>query len=99
MKTSTPANLNVPAGLVDAIRAFPQERDIEHCGVRFSVAPFDFYASCPHCGIRIKVRAFSATPEIEDVFDAIFEWMQQPGAADLVKRRQESLKAEEGADE
>jgi hypothetical protein len=91
METPSTNHVTVPAELVEAIRTFPRERVMEHCGRRIVVSPFDFYASCPDCGTRIKLRAFSALDEIEDVFDAVFSWMQQPGAAELVKRRHESL--------
>jgi hypothetical protein len=50
---------------------------------------------CPRCGVRIKVRSFSAIPEIEDVFDAVFEWMNQEGAREVAERRQATLAAEE----
>lgn len=73
--------------LIDAILAFPVRREIEHCGARMAIDPFDFYASCPHCGSRIKVRSFGATPEIEDIFDAVFDWMNQQGASEVVKQR------------
>jgi hypothetical protein len=86
---------SVSADLLQAIRAFPVRREIEHCGARIAVDPFEFYAVCPHCGSRIKVRSFAATPEIEDVFDAVFEWMNQEGTPEVAKRRQLALAAEE----
>jgi hypothetical protein len=87
--------VDVPSHLVEAIRAFPREREVEHCGRKLVVSPFDFYAACPHCGCRIKLRSFSAGYEIEDVFDAVFEWMNQPGARDLARRRQEAIAADQ----
>jgi hypothetical protein len=78
----------VPEELLDAIRSLPLKREVEHCGQRFVVSPFDIYATCPKCGIQLKTRSFSATTEVEDVFDAVFEWMNQPGAAELVRKRQ-----------
>ena len=73
------AGVEVSEDLLEAIRSFPVRREVEHCGGRFSVSPFDFYADCPGCGQRIKVRSFTAGGEIEDLFDAVFEWMNQPG--------------------
>jgi hypothetical protein len=87
--------LDIGTELIEAIRAFPVRREIEHCGVRIAVAPFEFYASCPHCGSRIKVRSYAATPEIEDVFDAVFEWMNQEGAQEIAEHRRDALAAEE----
>lgn len=84
----------IPEGLLEAIRTFPLEREVEHCGVRLSVPPFDLYAECPQCGTRIKVRAFSGLEEIEDVFDAVFEWMNRPTAQEIARRRLEVLAAE-----
>jgi hypothetical protein len=43
------------------------------------------------------VRAFSGVEEIEDVFDAVFEWMNRPQAREAVERRLGVL-AEESAD-
>ena len=65
--------------------------------MRMTVPPFDLYAECPQCGARIKVRSFSGTEEIEDVFDAVFEWMNRPMALEVVQRRLEAL-AEESDD-
>lgn len=83
--------VSVPNDLVEAIRSFPSERLVEHCSTRWSVSPFSIYASCPQCGAIIKVRSFSGCAEIEDVFDAVFEWMNQPGAEELVRNRQQSI--------
>ncbi len=87
----------VATDLLDAIRAVPVARDVEHCGIRFEVSPFAIYATCPRCGERVKVRAFSAGAEVEDVFDAVFEWMNQPGAQDLARRRWEALREDDEA--
>jgi hypothetical protein len=88
--------IDVSEELLEAIRTFPVQREVEHCGVNMKVAPFDFYADCPRCGARIKVRSFSAGGEIEDVFDAVFEWMNQPKAEEEARRRQMVLKEDEG---
>jgi hypothetical protein len=87
-------DFDISEGLLEVIRAFPVQRAVEHCGARFIAAPFDFYADCPRCGARIKVRSFSGVAEIEDVFDAVFEWMNRPKAQDEARRRQMVLKEE-----
>jgi len=74
--------------LLAAIRSFPLQREVEHCGSRFCVSPFDFYAKCPQCGTRMKVRSFSGVQEIQDLFDAVFEWLNQPPAQELARKRQ-----------
>jgi|ERR1051326_2316410 hypothetical protein len=79
--------IEIPAGLLDAIESFPLERVVEHCGMTLTVPPFDFYADCPKCKSRIKVRSFSAMDEIEDIFDAVFEWMIEPNAREVAKQR------------
>ena len=43
---------------------------------------------------RMKLRSFSGCAEIEDVFDAVFEWMSRPEAQELARRRQEILEAD-----
>ncbi len=84
----------IPPDLIDSIVAFPLHREIRHCGQAFEVSSFDLYATCPHCGARLKVRSFSGGVELEDVFDAVFAWMSQPGAAEVVCTRQRVLEAD-----
>ena len=73
MKRQHHSSSEISADLLEAIRSFPLERVVEHCGTHFTVSPFDTYAHCPHCGARMKVRSYSAAGEIEDIFDAVFE--------------------------
>ena len=77
--------------IVGAIKAFAHRRIVSHCGATFAVSPFDLYLASPHCGERIKLRSFSAIAELEDVFDAVFEWMLSEGGADLARRRQKAI--------
>ena len=77
--------------LIEAIQALPLSRDVLHCGQTFAVSPFDLYANCPQCRARIKVRAFSGLVEIEDVFDAVFAWMNRPGTESAVCERQKVI--------
>ena len=80
--------------LIDAIHALPLSRDVLHCGQPFAVSPFDLYANCPQCRARIKVRAFSGLVEIEDVFDAVFAWINQPGAESAMQERRKVIAEE-----
>jgi predicted RNA-binding Zn-ribbon protein involved in translation (DUF1610 family) len=90
-----PDSLQMGSDLIEAIRAFPVCRVIEHCGVRIVIDPFVLYMDCPHCGNRIKVRSFAAVAEIEDIFDAVFEWTNQDGALEVANRRRSALSAGE----
>jgi hypothetical protein len=85
-------SVDVPSDLIDAIRTFPTERVVQHCGAAWSVSPFDIYTRCPQCGVQIKLRSFSAGAETEDVFDAVFEWMNQSGADALVQSRRNAIR-------
>lgn len=87
MATGLAAGVDVPQALLDAIAAQPVARAVAHCGKTFAVSPFDIYATCPLCKARIKVRSFGAVAELEDVFDAVFAWMNQPGAAEAAQKR------------
>jgi hypothetical protein len=78
--------------LIEEIKSFPLKRGVEHCGGTFYVSPFDIYARCPQCMSDIKLRSFSGVTEIEDIFDAVFEWIDQPEALLLVKQRQKAIK-------
>src|SRR5213082_2931213 len=81
----------VGSDLIDAIRSFPAEREIEHCGIRFSVPSLDFYAKCQHCGTIIKLRGYSAQPELADLVDAVLEWAIRPEHAAAARKRQQEL--------
>ncbi len=94
MDTQTHEPVEAASALLDAIRSFPTRRELEHCGCKQIVSPFDLYATCPYCGARVKLRAFSAGYEIEDVFDAVFEWLSQPEAAEAARQRQAALQAD-----
>jgi hypothetical protein len=91
MELKRTQEIEIPPNLIESIESFPLHREIAHCGETFQVSPFDIYADCPRCGGRIKVRSFAAISELEDIFDAVFEWMSQPGAAELVRRRQQVI--------
>lgn len=95
MSIETPLQMDIPPALAEAIRSFPLHREVEHCGRKMMVSPFDVYATCPHCGSPLKLRSFSAACEIEDLFDAVFEWLTQPQAAELMRRRQEAIQADQ----
>jgi hypothetical protein len=91
--------VDIPWSLIEGIKTFPIQREVEHCSTTFQVPPFDFYAQCPHCGTKIKVRACSGVTEIEDIFDAVFEWLNQPGAAELAHQRQQVIAADTDSDD
>jgi hypothetical protein len=91
MALKNPIAEDISSQLIEMIQAFPSEREVEHCGARFRVSPFDFYFVCPHCQQRIKLRGFSGTTEIEDIFDAVFEWMNRPETQPHVQRRRQEL--------
>jgi hypothetical protein len=87
MKTHEVSNLPLSHELIEAIRNFPRVRTVEHCGSSFALSPFEIYAQCPHCSQRLKVRSFAAVTELEDLFDAVFEWMNDPQAAEFAAQR------------
>src|SRR5437867_1908020 len=95
MPLSHATTIEIPAALLEAIESFPTAREVTHCGQTFMVSPFDFNAHCPQCGTCIKLRSFSACAELEDVFDAVFSWMNQPNAATQASQRQKAIAAEE----
>lgn len=85
----------VPQELLDRIASFPTRREVTHCGTTFTASPFDIYATCPTCGTRIKVRAFSGNAEVEDVFDAVFAWMNRPEARAIAEHRRKAVEDDE----
>ena len=95
MELKRNTELEIPPDLLESIESFPLYREVRHCGEAFQVSPFDIYADCPRCATRIKVRSFAGGVEIEDVFDVVFAWMNQPGAEQLVRSRQHALQRDQ----
>jgi len=87
MSVDSAEQVEVPEELIAAIRALPARRAISHCGQEFEVPIFDIYAACPACGQEIKVRSFAAGAEIEDLFDAVFEWLANPEVQSIAAER------------
>lgn len=83
--------IEIPSKLLELLRGLPKAREVEHCACVFEVSPFDIYATCPKCQTKIKVRSFCDAVELEDVFDAVFEWMERAKADDLVARRRREI--------
>lgn len=83
--------VDVSPALLDAIAALQVSREVTHCGATFTVSPFDIYATCPACRARLKLRSFGAIPELQDVFDAVFAWMNQPGADEVARKRRDEI--------
>lgn len=73
--------------ILHAIRSLPATREVVHCQTSFRVSAFAIYAECPVCGAPVKVRSFSGELEVEDVFDAVFEWMSSPESKQLADGR------------
>ena len=91
MSTETKPQVNLSHELIEAILDFPVARETEHCGQKLKVSPFDIYATCPQCGTRFKLRSFSGVTELEDVFDAVFEWMNDPTAQAYADHRRAEI--------
>jgi hypothetical protein len=87
----------VSLDLLESIRRYPVEREVSHCGVQWTVPALEFYSICPKCKQPVKLRSYAATAELEDVFDAVFEWMNQPQAEAIANRRRQTLAAEDDA--
>ena len=83
--------VHLPIGLVDLIKGTPVYRRVAHCNTSFEVPFFDIYADCPKCNARVKVRSLSACEDVEDVFDAVFQWSLKPGAAEVMKKRVQEI--------
>ena len=94
MHTDKRKDLGISGSLLEAIKSFPLEREIEHCGQKFSASSLDIYGICPQCGKEVKLRSFSSVPELEDVFDAFIAWTLKSGVIEVIVRRQKALKEE-----
>lgn len=79
------------SAMIEEIEKLPVEREVVHCGTTFTVSPFAFYGICPTCGSKIKMRSFGEVSETQDIFDAVFAWMNKPGALQMADERREKL--------
>ena len=95
MPTLQPTELEISPAMLEAIRSFPTVRTVTHCGTTFAGSPLAIYATCPHCGQPVKVRAFAGGPELEDVFDAVLEWLNRPAAQEIARQRQLEIVADD----
>ncbi|MFM9960875.1 MAG: hypothetical protein ACKV2Q_06585 [Planctomycetaceae bacterium] len=43
---------------------------------------------------ELKVRGFSNHADVEDVLDAVFEWLTQPHAKELLRQRQREIEVD-----
>lgn len=86
--------LEISPALTEAIRSFPTTAIAQHCGTTFEVSPFDIYATCSVCGIKFKFRSFAAQTEIQEVFEAVFEWLSVPEAEALFRQHQKQIIAD-----
>jgi hypothetical protein len=83
--------VEVSADLLEALRAFPHVRTVKHCDSTMEVSPLALYAVCPACRQRVKLRSFSGAPEIEDVIDAVLEWLADPAARAYAEQRRQEI--------
>jgi hypothetical protein len=86
------SDVDIPFKLLEELRGMVPFREVDHCGRIFEASPFDIYAACPSCGVRIKLRGFAAITELEDVFDAVFAWMELNQADEIVKKRRQEIR-------
>lgn len=84
----------ITESLLEAIKGFPATRDFEHCGTGQKVSSFAIYARCNVCGTEVKTRSFSGVFELEDVFDAVFEWMTNPTNRSVAEERIQAIRIE-----
>jgi hypothetical protein len=73
--------------VLNAIGALPPIRKVEHCSTSFLAPVFAMYGNCPDCDAQVKMRSFSGELEVEDVFDAVFEWMSSTEGSLAASRR------------
>jgi hypothetical protein len=94
MSLETASKVEVSPELVEAVRTFPIRRQVRHCGTSFEVDALSIYATCPACKTKIKLRAYSAAPDLEDLIDAVLEWMTQPAAKAVAEARMKKIAAD-----
>jgi len=82
--------------IIEEIRRLPHFRRIRcrACGEERRVHALQIYSICA-CGTQVKCRSFGASgSEIEDVIDAVLEWMGAGEELQAVLRRQAEIQAD-----
>ena len=85
--------------IIDEIKALPHFRDITcaDCDTSFRVHTLEIHANCPKCGATPKCRAFGGIgTEVQDVIDAVLEWMGEGESLDAVMSRHKMIMEDKG---
>ena len=64
----------------------------EKCGHKQQVYTLTIQSSCDKCGLKVKHRGYAAIgSEIEDVVDAVLEWLGQGDELKLAMQRKNEI--------
>ncbi len=77
------------ARVIEDIESLPHYREFtcKQCGHRQSAYSLTIQARCERCNTPVKLRRYAATPEIEDVIDAVLSWLGQGREFELAMER------------
>ena len=77
---------------IEQIRTLPKTRPFTCCGRTTNVSILQIYGQCPECGQNVKMRRLgSVGSEIEDVIDAVLEWMGTGKDFEMAMRRKREI--------
>src|SRR5262245_61379173 len=76
--------------VIEKIENLPHERTFvcTNCGQRGTASILSIHVNCERCSKRLKLRGYGSIGiEIEDVVDAVLEWMGTGARLEAVMRR------------
>ena len=76
--------------IIEEIKLLPHFTDVEcpNCKERIRLHTLQIQANCPYCGLGFKHRGYgSIGTEIQDVIDAVLEWVGEGESIAAVMNR------------
>jgi transcription elongation factor Elf1 len=75
--------------VIEHIDNLPHYREFtcRQCGHKQKVHSLVVQSHCEKCGASVKLRRYAASPEIEDVIDAVLAWLGRGEEFELAMER------------
>lgn len=75
--------------IIEGIENLPHYREFtcRQCGHRQRVYSLVVRSHCEKCKTSVKLRRYAASPEIEDIIDAVLAWLGEGEEFELAMKR------------
>lgn len=85
------------AEIIEQIENLPHYREYvcSRCGYKQQVYVLTVHSHCKRCDTPVKLRCYAATPELEDVIDAVLKWLGEGVEFEQAMERKRLIDSEE----